>query len=193
MRQLGLCRADEHNPPTWGHIGQICIDVADSNRPWSFFKVDHRAAYKNLSLNPDQADACIVTLRNPAGGLWYGFHPRALLFGSVAAVLRYNCFSRIVAILANLLLGLPTVNYFDDLGSQTPTSIPEAELAALTDFGHILGIILKDDKTELGRLISFLGLEGHLPGPDNDMTLSVDLTDEKKRNWAGKLEEFLAR
>ena len=50
--------------PTWGRIGQICIDVADTNRAWSFFKLDHKAAYKNLPLNPDQADACIVTLRN---------------------------------------------------------------------------------------------------------------------------------
>ena len=179
--------------PTWGHIGKICIDVADSNRAWPFFKVGHKSAYKNLPLNPDQADACITTLRNPSGGLRCGFRLNTLLFRAVAAALHYNCVSRIVALSANLLLGIPTVNYFDDLGSPAPTSISEAALATLTDFSHILGIILKDDKTELGRRISFLGLSGHFPGPVNDMTPSVDLADGGKLNWAEKLEAFLAR
>ena len=39
--------------------------------------------------------------------------PRTLLIGAVAALLRFNCYSQIIAALANLLLGLPVVNYFD--------------------------------------------------------------------------------
>ena len=114
---------------TWGHIDKICIDVAATPRERPFFKVGSKAEYKNLPLNQDPADACIVTLRNPVGGLWYGFRPRALLFGSVAAVLHYNFFSRVVGILANLLLETPTANYCDDIGSPAASSISEAALA----------------------------------------------------------------
>ena len=74
--------------PTWDHIGQICLYIAKTDQPWSFSKVDRKAAYKNLPLNPDQSAACIATLRNPSDGLWYGFRPLTLLFGAVAAALR---------------------------------------------------------------------------------------------------------
>ena len=101
--------------PTWGHIGQIFLDISKTDLPWSLSKVDQKSAYKNLPLNPDQSAACIATLRNPSDGLLCGFHPRTLLFGAVAAVLHYNCFSLILAVSANLILGIPTVHYFDDL------------------------------------------------------------------------------
>ena len=78
--------------PTWDQIGQICLYVSPTDQHWAFFKAAHKAAYKNLPLNPEQADACIAAIRNPPGGLWCGFRPRALLFGAVAALLRYNCF-----------------------------------------------------------------------------------------------------
>ena len=109
--------------PTWGHIGQICLEVRDTGREWGFFKADRKAAYKNLPLNPDQAPLCTVALRNPTDSRWYGFLPRTLLFGAAAAVLRYNCFSRIIAALANCLFGLPVLNYFDDFGFPIPDSL----------------------------------------------------------------------
>ena len=86
-----------------------------------------------------------------------------------------------MAILANLLLGIPTANYFDDLGSPAPPSISEEALATLTDFCQISGVILKGDKTRLDRCISFLGLEGHFPGPGNAMNLSAGSTEEKEK------------
>ena len=89
---------------TWGHIGRIFLDLATAGQSWSFFKADHKAAYKNLPLNPEQADACVATLMYPPDGLWYGFRPRTLLFRPVAATLGYNCFSRIIAALENLIL-----------------------------------------------------------------------------------------
>ena len=70
-------------------------------------KADRKAAYKNLPRNPDQAQYFIVALRCPGDSQWYGFAPRALLFGAAAAVHHYNCFSRIVAVIINRLFGLP--------------------------------------------------------------------------------------
>ena len=78
--------------PTWGRAEQIRLDISAGGQHLSSFKVGGKAAYKNLPLNPEHADACIATLWNPTDGLWYGCRPRALLFGDVAAAIRYNLF-----------------------------------------------------------------------------------------------------
>ena len=132
--------------PNWGHIGRICLDVADSERKWPFFTADHSAAYKNLPLDPGQADACVVTLRLPTDGGRYGFFPRTLLFGETAAVLHYNGFSRIVAVFANIFFGLPVVSYFDDFGSLLPSSISDEGMAIFRSFCGLIGAKLKEEK-----------------------------------------------
>lgn len=109
--------------PTWDRIGQLCLDLRDTDRDWEFFKVDRQDAYKNLPINPGQESLCIVALRWPKGGERCGFFPLALLFGAAAAVLLCNFFSRIVAVLACSLFGLPVLNYFDDLGCTRAESI----------------------------------------------------------------------
>ena len=167
--------------PTWDHISQMCLGVSDSAAPWSFFKADRESAYKNLPLKPDQAPLCVVTLRSPGDGLWYGFAPKTLLSGASAAVRHYNCFSRIIAVLINLIFGLPTINYFDDFGCLPPTSLVDEGLALFTRFCALLGIRLKAKKTEVGRDVTFLGLRGSFPGPDTDMSLRIDLPALKKR------------
>ena len=91
------------------------MDISTAEQHWSFFKADRTAAYTYLPLNPEEADACIETIRNPPDGIRYGFRPTALLFGAVAAALRYNCFSRTITVLANWIIGIPTVDYFDDI------------------------------------------------------------------------------
>ena len=123
--------------PTWDHIGQMCLGCAGSDREWPFFKTDHAASYKNLPSAPDSAKLCLATLRNPTDGKWYGFWPRALLFGAVAAVLHYNCFSRIIAVLANRIFGLPMVNYFDDLGCLILSQISRTGLNNFREFSGL--------------------------------------------------------
>ena len=103
--------------PTWGLLAQTALDVRDPPADWMFSKCDNGAAYKQLPLAPGQAKLATVALRHPVAGLWHGFLPRTLLFGAEAAVLRYNCFSRAVDLLPNLILGIPLLSYFDDFGS----------------------------------------------------------------------------
>ena len=177
--------------PTWDHIGQLCLGVLGSDVDWAFFKADHEAAYKNWPLSPDQANRCIAALRSPSDGLWYGFLHRTLLFGAAAAVLHYNCFSRIVAVLANLIFGLPLINYFGDFGCFITDFLSAPVVKVFTSFCRVLGIRLKRKKTEVGRRLTFLGLEGFFPVRDNGMLLSVDLTDGKKRKWADRISQFL--
>lgn len=90
---INLCAADltPITLPTWGHIAQIAADLSTPPREWSFMRADHKAAYKNLPLNPDQSRFCIAPRRSPGDSEWYGFSPRTLLFGASAAVHHYNC------------------------------------------------------------------------------------------------------
>ena len=93
--------------------------------------------------------------------------------------------------LANLILGIPTANYFDDIGSMSKSSISDEALATFSDFCRILAVILKDEKSGLGRKLRFIGSEGEFHAPDNGRTLTVDLVEEKKSLRADRLEEFL--
>ena len=71
-----------------------------------------------------------------------------MAFGTDSA-LHYNFFSLILAVLANLILGNPMANYFDDLGSMSKSSISEEALATFSDFCRILAVLLNDKKSGL--------------------------------------------
>lgn len=106
--------------PTWDHIAQMAAIVRPARCAWSFFKADHASAYKQLPLGPSGRPTSAVALREPRSGAWRAFSPRALLFGSVAAVLHYNCVSRAVAAVFTKVTGIPLLSYFDDFGPLAP-------------------------------------------------------------------------
>ena len=113
----------------------------------AIFTADHSAAYGDLPLNPPQEDAFVVTLRRPSDGEWRGFFPLTLLFWATAAVLHYDGFSRIVAILADILFGLPAVNYFDDFGRLLHSSLFEGGVSTFMQFFGLIGVTIKEEKT----------------------------------------------
>ena len=65
-------------------------------------------------------------------------------------------------------------------------------MKVFTSFCKLLGIRLKRGKTEVGRRITFIGMEVFSPGRDNDVKLSVDLTSPKQQKWDNRISEFLA-
>ena len=79
---------------SWGHVSQLRRSYASDGRDWALFKADHEAAYKQLPLGPKGQATAIIALRRPTSGKWFGFRSRTLMFGSVAAVLHYNIFTR---------------------------------------------------------------------------------------------------
>ena len=109
----------------------------------------------------------MVAPRCPSGSKLYGPPPppRTLLFGAAASALRYNCFSRIMAALANRFLGLPVLNYFDDFGCPLPGSLCKGGLRIFSTFSQEAGALLEGRKSLAGRQASFLGLPRVLPGP----------------------------
>ena len=138
----------------------MCLKIADADKARPFFKTDHESDYKNFPLAPDSAKLCLITLRNPADGLWYGFWPRALLFGASSAVLHYDAFSRIAAVLASKIFGFPIVGYW-----------------TFRRFSAIIHFALKDIRTKVGMAVTVLGLAGPLQDPWGGMFPSIDLTD----------------
>ena len=52
---------------------------------------------------------------------------------------------------------------------------------------------MKDDKSQVGRALAFLGLWGEFPGPDNDMLLRIPLPEHKKTKWANITHEFASK
>ena len=141
--------------PTWGRIGQLSLAVRDSAVDWAFSKADHEAAYKNL---PSPRPRPTVALRSPVDGRWCGFLSRTLLFGASAAVLHYNCFSRIAAALANKISGLRLINYFDDFGCFITDFLDGPGVRVFASSFRVLGIKLRRKKTDVGRRLTFLGL-----------------------------------
>ena len=132
--------------PTWDHIGQMTLEVANSNRPWSFMKMDHEAAYKQLPIDSDQTKYAMVALRHPTTLEWHAFPPFSLLFGAEAAVIHYNCYSRTVAILINRILGIPLIAYYDDLGALIPSDLGQLTLATAKVFVTTIGYFISGKK-----------------------------------------------
>lgn len=87
--------------PAWYHRGKLPQDARSPNLDWAFFKADRQAAHKYLPLATGQSPLCIVALRCLSGGKRYGLLPRDFPIGAASAVLHYNCFSRILAVLAS--------------------------------------------------------------------------------------------
>ena len=177
--------------PNWDHIASSARILATNKRTWVFGKVDHRDAYKALPMKPSEARFATLALWDPIEKKWNGFTPRTLIFGSTAAVLHYNCLSRVIASLACRLLLLPTLGYFDDFGFIVAAEGADEAFSAFTEFFALFGIELKIEKSSMGNFNSFLGLDATFPAPDNRMTLSLSLSVDKAIRWAGLIERIL--
>ena len=176
---------------SWDHVAQLSNLVNTGSRDWSFFKADHEAAYKQLPLAPEFSKLAAVALRSPVDHLWYGFVSRTMVFGAVAAAIRYNVFPRLIAELFTKLFGIPMLVAFDDFGDIIHAEISEAAIRTFALFCSKLGIQLKTEKSEVGRRITFLGLEGDSPCKANGFTISVRLTREKAEAWADQINSYI--
>ena len=178
--------------PCWDHIAAATKILSANKRKWVFGKIDHKDAYKALPLRPSDAKYAIIALRNPDDKSWYGFRSNTLLFGSTAAVLHYNCVSRIIASLACRILLLPTVGYFDDFGFLTADEDSSEAFRAFKEFFLLLGFELKVEKSFIGNWNSFLGMDAIFPSPVNGMTLSISLSEEKAIKWSNLIDRILS-
>ena len=178
---------------SWDHLSQLCRSFAKDGRDWALFKADHEAAYKQLPLDPADQLYAIVALRHPTSGVWYGFRSRTLVFGSVAAVIHYNVFSRLITVIFNKTFGIPPICFFDDFAALLPRLLARKGLAAFTAICELLGIKLKSAKSELGPEVTFLGLQGTYPAEKTDFVLQICLPAEKKKAWSALILSYLSQ
>ena len=175
----------------WDHIAEASLRLNHTQREWAFGKVDHRAAYKFLPIREEDSRFAAIALWCPETEEWFGFRPRAQLFGAIASVLHYNCFSRLLTTLLVRFLRLPLFGYFDDFGFFTPWKGASITLQQVIRFCEILRIPPKREKTEVGQTITFLGLSGFFPCPANGMSLRISLAQSKALRWADSILVFL--
>ena len=175
--------------PGWDHIAAASRILAGTRCSWSFGKVDHKSAYKALPILPRDSRYAVIALWNPDEKRWCAFWPRTQLFGSIAAVLHYNCFSRVIATLICRLLLIPTIGYFDDFGFFARTSDEALTLAHINELVTLIGLELKVEKSVIGTHNIFLGLSAYFPSPNNGMSLVISLPRDKAHRWASLIME----
>ena len=91
----------------WGDLDGIYRSINNGLPVWIFSKADREASYKQLPLNEGHSKLAVIALWRPAGGRRYGFFSRTMMFGAVAAVVRYSLFAMLLTELASKRLGIP--------------------------------------------------------------------------------------
>ena len=177
--------------PTWDRIAQMCLGVKEDLRERPFFKADRESAYKQLPMGPKHHNLAMGSIRNPDTGERAVFPPKALLFGAVAAVLRYNCFSRLPPAMFNKIFGIPMVGYFDDFGALVPSKLAPLALRTFGRFCGIIGIQLKVTKTECANSLVSLRLKGGFPKPPNGALRHIEHPRPNAATWINMIRRVV--
>jgi len=113
VNRLAWCRKKLRLP----RVDDFCLLAsalfADGASP-KFWKVDHKAAYRQIPLLRSERRLAVVVFCDPESGeLCYWVH-QALPFGALGAVYGYNRPARALVHLARVLLHIPVDSYYDD-------------------------------------------------------------------------------
>ena len=125
----------------------------------------------------------VAALRSPDNGRWYAFPPRALIFGEVSDVLRYNFFSRIITCQANRIFGIRYAGYLDEYGAMRPSKPPRHGLDTFCGFGAKPAVLLTMCEILVDKALATLGMFGECRNLDNARLLRHPLPDEKETRW----------
>ena len=169
------------NLPSWGHIAQrsMLFDRGGELRPLAMAKADNADAYKQLPIKRADELAVVVALRNPPDGMRRGFIPRTQLFGSAAAVLRYNFCSRVIVPLACRIFWAPCEGYCGDFGIVTPRCFVSLALRVVTELNEALFVAPKNRKSKAGSYLEFSGLAASSREGGGDVIASLALSKAK--------------
>ena len=101
-------------------------------------------------------------------------------------------FSRTLAEISARLFGIPLLIYFGDFGAIIPSSLSIRALEVSLAFCMITGIVLKEEKAQLGPTVSFLGVSGTFTRAANGMQREIRLTSDKATKWSARIQESFA-
>ena len=145
------------------HLSQLCKRCCSHGRDWALLKVDREAAYKHPPLGPRDQPLAIIDPRDPKSGKWVGLPSRNLVSGATEEALRCDASARLIAALANRLMGITPICFFDDFASLIPAEMAQNAIASFASFFPLLGIALKPGKSAVGPAVTFPGLRGWPP------------------------------
>ena len=148
---------------SWGHLEQLSHLISQGRFELGILKADQEAAYRKLPIDPAGQQFAIIALRRPKSGHRFGFSTRALISGAVAAVLRYNVFSKMVATVVNRAFGIPMVCYFGDFAALVKLCLVKPPLDLFSRCFLLFGIGLKPGKSAAGHSTPFFGIARILP------------------------------
>ena len=89
--------------------------------------------------------------------------------------------------------GTPLIGYFDDFGALVPANVERLALRTFEQFRNSLGATLKKTKTDRGKRIIFLWIQGDFPSPCNKMLLRIDLPADKATAWGNTIRIILSK
>ena len=93
--------------------------------------------------------------------------------------------------MVNKISGIPIISYFGDFGDLVPFDIGQLAIDAIKIFRMTIGVYLKVAKTEWGKVLTFLGLEGSAPAPVTGMDFAINLPISKRTNLTDTIDHIL--
>ena len=120
------------------HLAELSNLADKSDRGWDFFKDDNEASYKQLPTDASHSKLAAIALISPSDHRMYGLIIRTIVFGAVAAALRYNVFTRLLSEPFDQFFGNPLLVFFGDFCSIAAAEVSEADLRQSTLFGSKL-------------------------------------------------------
>ena len=137
------------------------------DRKWVWLTRDLSDAYKKMHMKKSHRRyAAFLAIR---GTRMLVFFARTLFFGSEAAVLKFNIFSRLLVSIQRRALGLCVLAYFDDFLMLVPASIALKVRGLLTDiFGRIFRVVFQMSKDKWGPSVDWCGFRFELK-PDGEL------------------------
>ena len=179
---------------SWDHLSHLFMRCCGQGRDWALFKADREAAYKQIPIDPRDQPLAIVALRDPKSGKRCGFPSHTMVFGATASALQYNAFSRLIAALANRLLGIPSYPF-------SMTSHPLFRLRwrrrRQLPFHHspLLRITLNPAKSDVWPEVTFLGLwgGGWFHSASNEYAIHISHSAGKRAARSALLSDYVSR
>ena len=111
------------------------------------------------------------------------------MFAGIAAVLRYNMFSRITADLICRISGIPTIGCFDDIGA--PANLAKMGMRNFPARCKLFGNTLRLGKPDVSPHIAFLVRLVPFPTIEGGVEIRLALTPVKSGRWSEIIRRHL--
>ena len=189
VNRMAWCRK-KLKLPSVDSFCQLASSWFAAGRSPTFWKVDHRAAYRQIPLREEDRKKAVVVFRDPVSSrLCFWIH-NALPFGALGAVYGYNRAARALVHIARTLLHIPVDSYYDDFWGVEDGLTAQSSFEAFKELNVLLGFDLKEEKEQAPSTTGeILGLEADISAPQIKVQISAKRKSKLSRMINGILAE----